>query len=159
MFCVWICPHILLADDIYSANRASVQVWRYLYLGSIHSFMTMDPSLPSWRYCPLAHSWYEMIACSDKSAVSSLLDILHSKLWWRFSRVIPRDPQTKKARLWLAIKTIMFKVESPHRFFSFNTATVWGHTHDDVHWYARKSRGILMISYLLCPWLGCCSQR
>ena len=34
-------------------------------------------------------------------------------------------------------------------FFSFNTATVWGHAYDDVHWYARKSRGILMISYLL----------
>ena len=38
------------------------------------------------------------------------------------------------------------------QFFSFNTATVWGHTHDDAHWYARKSRGILMISYLLWSW-------
>ena len=33
--------------------------------------------------------------------------------------------------------------------FSFDTATVWGHTHDDVHWYAQKSREILMISYLV----------
>ena len=38
------------------------------------------------------------------------------------------------------------------QFFSFNTANVWGHAHDDVHWYVQKSRGILMISYLLCMW-------
>ena len=38
------------------------------------------------------------------------------------------------------------------QFFSFNTANIWGHAHDDVHWYVQKSRGILMISYLLCMW-------
>ena len=34
-------------------------------------------------------------------------------------------------------------------FLTFNTATIWGHAHDDAHWYVQKSRGILMISYLL----------
>ena len=36
------------------------------------------------------------------------------------------------------------------QFFSFNTATVWGHAHDDAHWYAQKSHEILMILSLLC---------
>ena len=35
------------------------------------------------------------------------------------------------------------------QFFSFNTATVWRHAHNDMYWYAQKSRGIVMISYLL----------
>ena len=37
------------------------------------------------------------------------------------------------------------------QLLSFNTAwhaTVWGHTHNDTHWYVQKSRGILMSSYL-----------
>ena len=40
------------------------------------------------------------------------------------------------------------------QFFSFNIATLWGHAHDDAHWYAQKSCGILMISYLLWKWYG-----
>ena len=40
--------------------------------------------------------------------------------------------------------------------FSFSTATVWGHAHDDTYWYAQKSRGILMISYLLCLFITPC---
>ena len=35
------------------------------------------------------------------------------------------------------------------QFFSFNTPNVWGHAHDGAHWYAQKSREILMILYLL----------
>ena len=34
-------------------------------------------------------------------------------------------------------------------FLAFSIATVRGHTHDDADWNAQKSRGILMISYLL----------
>ena len=36
------------------------------------------------------------------------------------------------------------------QFSSFNTANLWGHACDDTHWNAQKSRGILIISYLLC---------
>ena len=43
-----------------------------------------------------------------------------------------------------------YNVWAKAQFFSFNIATVWGHAHDDIHWYEQKSRGILMISYLLC---------
>ena len=75
-----------------------------------------------------------------------------SKLWWQFSRVIPRDHQTVKE--WL-ISNRNYNVWARHplgipQFFGFNTVTVWRYAHDDVHWYARKSHGILMISYLLC---------
>ena len=39
------------------------------------------------------------------------------------------------------------------KFINFESAarSWWtGHAHDDAHWYAQKSRGILMILYLLC---------
>ena len=52
--------------------------------------------------------------------------------------------------LWSAIKIIMFELEIPwgSRSFLASTQQLWGHAHDDAHWYAQKSHGIL-ISYLL----------
>ena len=34
-------------------------------------------------------------------------------------------------------------------FFGFNTATIWSHTLNDAHCMQKKSRGLLMILYLL----------
>ena len=59
---------------------------------------------------------------------------LHSELWWRFSRVIPQDPQQKQyidCDQWLKLDNVWAR--DPCNFF-FNTATVWGHTHNDAHW-------------------------
>ena len=87
---------------------------------------------------------YEIITCSNIYAVSALLSpyILHSKFQWWFSRVIPWDPQTKTI-IWLW-SAITFEVGIPggSRNFSFSTATIWGHAHDYVHWYAQRSHGI-----------------
>ena len=93
----------------------------------------------------------EMITYLDKNAVSSLLSLytVHSKLpWWYSMVVIPRDSQAKTIWLWLAFEAMTFElnVDIPswgiQRFFSFNTATLWGHTHNDAYWYTRNSRGI-----------------
>ena len=45
------------------------------------------------------------------------------------------------------------------QFFSFNTATVWGHTHNDAHWYAQKSHGMLIILYLFWLWAYIIKQQ
>ena len=109
-----------------------------------------------WDLVGLGQRRYEMITCSDENAVSSLLSpyTLHSELWWRFLRVIPRDPQVKTVLLWSAIEIITFELEIPwgSRNFLASTQQLWGHAHNDAHWYAQKSRGIIMISYLLWVW-------
>ena len=107
---------------------------------------------PVWKHLPgPPRRRYEMITCLDKNAVSSLYPLytLHSELWWWFSRVIPQDPKAKMVWLWSAIETVTFELEIPwgsHNLFSFNTATVWGHTHNGM--YKSHMEYLLMISYL-----------
>ena len=72
---------------------------------------------------PLLQRRYEMITCSDKNAVSSLLYTLHCELWWWFSRVIPWDHQTKMAWLWSVIKIMMFELEIPWGSCNFLAST------------------------------------
>ena len=64
---------------------------------------------------------------------------------------------TIKVWLWSVIGTIMFQLEilwRPHSFSLASTLQMYGDTHDDAHLYARKSRGILMISYSLWSWIN-----
>ena len=89
---------------------------------------------------------YEMITCSDKNAVSSPLSphTLLIELQWRFLRVIPMGSPSKNGMTVISNRNYNVWARGPLRIpqsFSFNTATVWGHAHDDAHWYAQKSRG------------------
>ena len=67
------------------------------------------------------------------------LFLLYSKLWYRFLRVMPWDPQIKRVCLSSPIKTITVELKislgdpAGFFFFMFNAATVWRHAHDDAH--------------------------
>ena len=66
-----------------------------------------------------------MITCSNKTAVPHILR-------WRFSRVVPRDPQTKTLWLWSAIETIHFALGIPTSnlisFRSEQRILIWART-------------------------------
>ena len=89
---------------------------------------------------------YEMITCLDK--------MLSDHHFWTSMAIFKGHPlgsPSQMAWLWSAIKIVMLELEilwGSHNFLA-STVTLWGHTHDDAHWYAQKSHGTLIISYLL----------
>ena len=89
-----------------------------------------------WRY-----EW----SCAWSALLSPY--ILHSKLWWWFSRVIPWGSPNENYMAVISDWNYSVCARDPDpsgnlQFFSFTTATIWGHTHNDAYWYAQKSWSI-----------------
>ena len=83
---------------------------------------------------------------------------------WNTSMAIfegdPWDPQIRKvAMIVISDQNYTFKVEIPQ--FLASTLQPYGDTPTmtGAHWYARKSRGILMISYLFCICMECTDKQ
>ena len=57
----------------------------------------------------------------------------------------PSGTQNKKGMAMISDRNYNIRARDPLgilQFFSVNTATILGRTHDDAHWCAQKSRGI-----------------
>ena len=105
----------------FSKNKVKRSQYCVLLVSEGIHIIQIDSSLTNYT-----QKRYEMITCLDKM----LCQIITFELRWRFSRVIPQDPQAKMAWLWSAIKIVMFELEIlwGSRNFLASTQQLYGGT-------------------------------